>query len=105
MTLTGPFAAFCRQHSILNFTEFHLKFPVSGVIDRVGSGAFSIAVRVVQPGPHLAGKEKGPGHAYSADGIQLVGIKQNLCLACLRPVMIPKPKGADTVNDILLLLY
>ena len=75
MTLTGPFATLGRQHSIFNFRELNLKFPVAGVIDSVRSGVFDIKIGVMQPGPHFSRKKKGTGHSHGTDGIQLVGVK------------------------------
>ena len=77
MALPGPFAADVSQHSLLDFAQFDLKLAVSGIVDRVRPGFFSILVGIMQPRAQLTGKKKCPRHPDGADGVQLVGIKQH----------------------------
>ena len=105
MSLTRQFTPFGGQHLIFDFTKLDFILSVTGIVYRIRPGIFGIDVGIMQSRPDLAGKKKGSGHSYGADGIQFVGIEQHLCFDCGRFVLIAKAMGAYTVNDILLLFF
>ena len=75
MAVLGQFAAFRGQDTILNFAEFHFKFPVARIVGGIGFGILYICFIAMKPGSYFSGKKKGTGHAHRPDGIQFVGIK------------------------------
>jgi len=75
MAILGQSAAFLSQDTPLDFSEFHFKFPVAGIVDGIGFGFLYIYFSAMKPGPHFPGKKKGSRHAHRSDGIKLIGIK------------------------------
>ena len=75
MAVLSQLAAFRGQDAILDFAEFHFKFPITGIVDGIGFGILNIYFIAVKSGPNFAGKEKGTRNTHRPDGIQFVGIK------------------------------
>jgi len=100
MAFPGHAATFSGEHAILDLRELELEFSITGVLLRIGFGILGIDKRTVKFGPYLTGKLEGPANANGANGIQFIGIKQNLSFKGLRAAVPPKPVGSNTVDDI-----
>lgn len=59
----------------------------------------NIDCSVMKPGPDLAGKEKGSADPHGPDGIQLIGVEENLRLERFRPVSAPEAVRFDAVDN------
>ncbi len=58
-----------------------------------------VGFRVVQPCADLTGKEKGSANADRADGVELIGVKEDARLNAGRDMSTPVAVAADTVAD------
>lgn len=88
---------------VLDLQEFEREFTVCRVLDRVRARILRIHQGVVELGPYLSCKEKGPPNPDRPDGIQFVRVKQDFCFNGSGREISTKPVGADTVNNVGLL--
>ena len=100
MALIGHAAAFQGHQAVFDFEEFESEFAVCRVFFGIGLRFFRLHRRIVELGPHLACKEKGPPNPYGANGIQFVGIEQDPGFNGFGPAISPKPVGFNTMNDV-----
>ena len=100
MSILCDLFACSREHSVFDFLKLYAKFPKSGVLRGIRLGVQDVGLWVVQPGPHLAGKQKGPAYTHGSDGIEFVGVEQDPGLE--RPGSFPVPAesmGRNAVDD------
>jgi hypothetical protein len=103
MAILGDPPAFPGQDPIYDLAKFYFILPIARIINGVGPGLFDIDMGVVKPGAHLAGKKKCPAHADSANGVELVRIKQGFGFKGLGEMIFPEAVGSDAMDDIFFL--
>ncbi len=99
MSSLGDLASKGREHLFSNLGHLDLEFSVGGIFGGIGFRVCRIDFSIMESGPDLTSKEKGPADTDSTDGIQLIRIKKDFRLCCFRRGTASETMGINAMAD------
>ena len=99
MPIPGDPFSFWREDAVLDLAQLDQILPVGRVFFGVGLRFINIDILVVQAGADFPGEQERPADSDGADGIQLVGIKQDSGFLRDGNSPFPESMGLNTMDD------
>jgi hypothetical protein len=96
----GDSPAFFGEDSTRDLAQFYQEFPVGRIVFSVRLRLFKIDLRVMQPGPDFARKQKSPPDTDGSDRVQFIRIEQDFRLDRPGEIFPPEAMRFDAVDDL-----